>query len=216
MRVDSACGRHFARARRSIRVCRAGVRPRRDRQRLRSEGLRRERLWRRGRRDRYGDRGGSGNRPVVRAFLGMQASRQRIEHRAPLHLSRPGLRRFICRRRSPRNHVSDGQPEAETVTQGARRIGHRRCIRARGCAEYIQMSFAAAIGCHVCVSARRPAWLRSSQSSAGTSAARRCNSSTTLASAKVVVSPRLRPSATSRKSRRMILPLRVFGKSGVK
>ena len=53
-------------------------------------------------------------------------------------------------------------------------------------------------------------------SSAGTSAARRWSSSTTVASASVVVSPRLRPSATSRSRRRMILPLRVLGRSGVK
>jgi hypothetical protein len=53
------------------------------------------------------------------------------------------------------------------------------------------------------------------QSSVGASAARRCNSLTTEASARVVVSPKLRPSATSRSKRLMILPLRVFGKSGV-
>ena len=40
--------------------------------------------------------------------------------------------------------------------------------------------------------------------------------STTEASASVVVSPRLRPSATSRSRRRMILPLRVLGRSGVR
>ena len=39
--------------------------------------------------------------------------------------------------------------------------------------------------------------------------------STTPASASVVVSPSARPSATSRSSRRMILPERVFGRSGV-
>src|SRR5215475_7683184 len=36
---------------------------------------------------------------------------------------------------------------------------------------------------------------------------------TTVGSARVVVSPRARPSATSRSSRRMILPLRVLGNS---
>ena len=45
---------------------------------------------------------------------------------------------------------------------------------------------------------------------------RRLISSTTAASARVVVSPRSRPSATSRRSRRMILPLRVLGRSSVK
>ena len=54
------------------------------------------------------------------------------------------------------------------------------------------------------------------QSSGGVSVAWRWSSSTTVASASVVVSPRLRPSATSRSRRRMILPLRVFGRSGVK
>jgi len=53
-------------------------------------------------------------------------------------------------------------------------------------------------------------------SSLGASAARRWSSPTTDASAKVVVSPRFRPSATSRNNRRMILPLRVFGRSGVR
>ena len=53
-------------------------------------------------------------------------------------------------------------------------------------------------------------------SSGGVSAALRWISSTTVASASVVVSPRLRPSATSRSRRRMILPLRVFGSSGVR
>jgi uncharacterized protein YajQ (UPF0234 family) len=56
----------------------------------------------------------------------------------------------------------------------------------------------------------------SSQSSDGVSEARFCNSVTTLASASVVVSPRLRPSATSRSNRRMIFPERVLGRSGVK
>ncbi len=55
----------------------------------------------------------------------------------------------------------------------------------------------------------------SRQSSPPPVAARRCSSSTTAASARVVVSPRLRPSATSRSRRRMILPDRVFGRSGV-
>ena len=56
-----------------------------------------------------------------------------------------------------------------------------------------------------------------SQSSCGASAAPRVRiSSTTVASASVVVSPRSRPSATSCSSRRMILPLRVLGRSGVK
>ena len=41
-----------------------------------------------------------------------------------------------------------------------------------------------------------------------------CSSATTLESASVVVSPSIRPSAMSRNSRRMILPLRVFGSSG--
>ena len=41
------------------------------------------------------------------------------------------------------------------------------------------------------------------------------SSSTIELSASVVVSPMLRPSATSRSSRRMILPERVFGRSGV-
>ena len=58
--------------------------------------------------------------------------------------------------------------------------------------------------------------LRRRQSSGGASVARRWSSSTTPASARVVVSPRLRPSATSRSRRRMILPLRVLGRSGVK
>ena len=40
--------------------------------------------------------------------------------------------------------------------------------------------------------------------------------STTAGSAKVVVSPRARPSATSRSRRRIILPLRVLGNSAVK
>ena len=47
-----------------------------------------------------------------------------------------------------------------------------------------------------------------------TRSARSRISSTTPASASVVVSPRSRPSATSRSSRRMILPLRVLGRSG--
>ena len=54
------------------------------------------------------------------------------------------------------------------------------------------------------------------QSSPADSAARRCSSPTIEASARVVVSPRLRPSATSRNRRRMILPLRVLGRSAVK
>ena len=53
-------------------------------------------------------------------------------------------------------------------------------------------------------------------SSGGASSARFLISSTTVASARVVVSPRLRPSATSRSRRRMILPLRVLGSSGVR
>ena len=53
------------------------------------------------------------------------------------------------------------------------------------------------------------------QSSAAV-AARACSSSTIDESASVEVSPMLRPSATSRRSRRMILPLRVFGRSGVR
>ena len=52
------------------------------------------------------------------------------------------------------------------------------------------------------------------QSSGGASAARRWISVTTVESARVVVSPRLRPSAMSRSRRRMILPLRVFGQIG--
>ena len=48
------------------------------------------------------------------------------------------------------------------------------------------------------------------------SAPRACSSATTVGSARVVVSPSGRFSATSRSSRRMILPLRVFGSSGVK
>ena len=50
----------------------------------------------------------------------------------------------------------------------------------------------------------------------GSSAARVASSFTTDGSASVVVSPRARFSATSRSSRRMILPERVFGSSGVK
>ena len=42
------------------------------------------------------------------------------------------------------------------------------------------------------------------------------NFATTAESAKVVMSPIARPSAMSRKSRRMILPLRVFGNSAAK
>ena len=42
------------------------------------------------------------------------------------------------------------------------------------------------------------------------------SAATTLASASVVVSPRTRPSAMSRSSRRMILPERVFGRSATK
>src|SRR5216683_3122877 len=57
---------------------------------------------------------------------------------------------------------------------------------------------------------------RRGHSSVGLVDARRRISSTTAASARVVVSPRSRPSATSRSSRRMILPLRVFGSSSVK
>ena len=45
----------------------------------------------------------------------------------------------------------------------------------------------------------------------------RClSAATTLGSASVVVSPSVRPSATSRSSRRMILPLRVLGSSAAK
>ena len=53
-------------------------------------------------------------------------------------------------------------------------------------------------------------------SSAGASAARSAISVTTAGSASVVVSPSGRFSATSRSSRRMIFPERVFGSSGVK
>src|SRR5205807_5236821 len=53
-------------------------------------------------------------------------------------------------------------------------------------------------------------------SSSADAPARRLISSTTAASARVVVSPRSRPSATSRSSLRMILPLRVLGRSSVK
>ena len=54
------------------------------------------------------------------------------------------------------------------------------------------------------------------QSSAGASAACAAISETTVGSASVVVSPSGRFSATSRRRRRMILPDRVFGSSGVK
>ena len=54
------------------------------------------------------------------------------------------------------------------------------------------------------------------QSSCGAAAAWSRISSTTPGSASVVVSPRSRPSATSRSRRRMILPLRVLGRSSVK
>ena len=54
------------------------------------------------------------------------------------------------------------------------------------------------------------------QSSAASSAARSASSLTTDGSASVVVSPIARFSATSRSRRRMILPERVFGSSGVK
>src|SRR4051812_226686 len=60
------------------------------------------------------------------------------------------------------------------------------------------------------VGSRRP------HSSVGDSAARFLISSTTAGSASVVVSPRARPSATSRSKRRMIFPERVFGSSSVK
>src|SRR5207248_3226095 len=53
-------------------------------------------------------------------------------------------------------------------------------------------------------------------SSWGACRARFFISSTTLGSARVVVSPRSRPSATSFSRRRMILPLRVLGRSSVK
>ena len=46
-------------------------------------------------------------------------------------------------------------------------------------------------------------------------AARSRSSATTLESARVVVSPSIRPSAMSRNNRRMILPLRVLGSSCV-
>jgi hypothetical protein len=64
---------------------------------------------------------------------------------------------------------------------------------------------------------RRPGTLAGDgrQSSPSPALALRCSSSTTATSASVVVSPRLRPSATSRRSRRMILPERVLGRSGV-
>ena len=50
---------------------------------------------------------------------------------------------------------------------------------------------------------------------AASSLPRRASSATTVGSASVVVSPRGRFSDTSRSSRRMILPERVFGSSGV-
>src|SRR6185369_8649395 len=58
--------------------------------------------------------------------------------------------------------------------------------------------------------------LRSYSSSLRSAVARSLISSTTVGSASVVVSPSLRFSETSRSSRRMIFPDRVFGNSGVK
>ena len=55
---------------------------------------------------------------------------------------------------------------------------------------------------------------RFGQSSVPPAAARRCSSLTTPASASVLVSPRLRPSATSRNRRRMILPRPRLGQVG--
>jgi hypothetical protein len=55
-----------------------------------------------------------------------------------------------------------------------------------------------------------------SSPAAASSWPRRASSSTTVGSASVVVSPSARFSATSRSRRRMILPDRVFGRSGVK
>ena len=62
----------------------------------------------------------------------------------------------------------------------------------------------------------RPAPEPGYASSVGEPAARSAISLTTAGSASVVVSPRARCSATSRSSRRMIFPERVFGSSGVK
>ena len=78
------------------------------------------------------------------------------------------------------------------------------------------MTYGAGVGVGSDVLAGRIARVAlSSYSSAGEDKPRSRISSTTAGSASVVVSPRGRFSATSRSSRRMILPERVFGSSGV-
>ena len=109
------------------------------------------------------------------------------------------------------------QSQAEVVDREARprvSTGGRVVLRTDGAGGRVRLfdCHAGGIGAPDSILERA----RTNQSSVGASTARRCNSLTTLASASVVVSPRLRPSATSRSRRRMILPLRVLGRSGVK
>ena len=151
--------------------------------------------------------------PARPARLGVPADRPRPD--VDLHEPR---RHRVRRRRAAAARRAD-LPALHDAVLGDRLRADRRRVAASGtssspsaCCSTSAPGSAAAARAVAATSAER----RRDQSSGGASSARFLISSTTPASASVVVSPRLRPSATSRSSRRMILPLRVFGSSGVR